>query len=99
MDVEVRKKLIAGGITALSLCVGCGGGYLLSKNGGVDEFLEDTIFNLDSDKDSQTSKNNKDSKDSTKDSKTDGVDAGAAGAGNAGANGTTKTELCDGCLR
>ena len=69
--MEKKKKIIIGVIAAVVLCLGLGGGYLLSKDGGIDELLEETGL-------SKNSKKNKDAKkgDASKD---DGVDAGAAG--------------------
>ena len=97
--MEKKRKIIIGVIAAVVLCLGLGGGYLLSKDGGIDELMEETGL-------SKSSKKNKDAKkgDASKD---DGVDAGAAGAkgdansgdagdaGNAGNGGNQKTDYVD----
>ena len=71
--MEKKKKIMIGVIAALVLCLSFGGGYLLSKNGGVDELLEETGLTKNSKKNKDSGKGNTD--------KDDGVDAGAAGAG------------------
>ena len=35
-----KKKIIIGGIVVLMLCIGIGCGYLVSRNGGIEELLE-----------------------------------------------------------
>lgn len=88
-----KKKIIIGGIVVLVLCIGIGCGYLVSKNGGIEELLDGTLLSESLDKDSKDGDSELE----------DGLDADAAGAGGAGdagdagatGNGTTKTGYVD----
>lgn len=102
--MERKKKLMAGGVTALAVCVGFGGGYSLSKNGGVEELLEETFLGSDSEKNENDNEQNQNGKNNSKlaDAGQAGISktgtggskaAGAAGAG--GANGTSKSDYVD----
>jgi hypothetical protein len=91
-----KRRMIIGVVSALVLCLSFGGGYLLSRNGGIDELLEETGLSKKSRKDEEDKKSDAD--------KDDGFDAGAAGAlGNAenggvngaGADGIQKTDYVD----
>ena len=66
-----KKKIIIGAVSALVLCLSFGGGYLLSRNGGIEELLEETGL-------SKKSTKNKDAKKGDTDMD-DGIDADAAG--------------------
>ncbi len=85
-----KKKIIIGGIVVLVLCIGIGCGYLVSRNGGIEELLDGTPLSEILDKDSKDDDSELE----------DGLDADAAGAGGAGdagaaGNGTTKTGYVD----
>ena len=93
-----KKKIIIGAVSALVLCLSFGGGYLLSRNGGIEELLEETGL-------SKKSTKNKDAKKGDTDMD-DGIDADAAGAGGGdagngdvsggmGADGNQRTNFVD----
>lgn len=94
MNSILKKRIIIGGVASAMLCTGFGSGYLIARNGGVDEFIEDTILS----KSDKSLDKNKDKNSKNKDNKVDAGSAGAkkdgaAGAGNAG--NTTKTGYVD----
>lgn len=94
MNSILKKRIIIGVVAAAVLGTGFGSGYLIARNGGVDEFIEDTILS----KNDKKSDKNKDKNSKKKDDKVDANSAGAKkdGAGNAGSAGNmTKTGYVD----